>query len=69
MYSTNALIMCGKMEMKKNARESIPKTDMPDLSKTYGNLKKKFQRANAAQEKVNKLYLNRIRMQSIVCSL
>ena len=52
--------MCGKMEMKKNARESIPKTDMPDLSKTYGNLKKKFQRANAAQEKVNKLYLNRI---------
>ena len=40
--------------MKKNAKESIPKTDMPDLSRTYGNFKKKkFQRANAAQEKVN----------------
>ena len=27
---------------KTNAKESIPKTNMPDLLKTYGNWKKGF---------------------------
>ena len=36
---------------KKNAKEQIPTTNMPDLLKTYGNWKKKnFQRANVTQE-------------------
>ena len=40
-----------KMEMKKNAKESITKTDMPDLSRTYGNLKKKNSREQMQHKK------------------
>ena len=44
--------MCRKMEIKKNTKESIPKTNMPDLSKTYGN-QKKNSREQMQHKKIN----------------
>ena len=43
---------------EKNPGEQIPKTSMPDLLKTYGNWRKKLQRANAKPRK--QVYLDRI---------
>ena len=35
------LWLCVEKWKKKNAKEQIPTTNMPDLLKTYGNWKKK----------------------------
>ena len=43
---------------EKNPGEQIPKTSMPGLLKTYGNWRKKLQRANAKPRK--QVYLGRI---------
>ena len=44
---------------KRNAKEQIPSTNMPDLLKTYGNWKKKnYREQNVKPRKLT--YLNRI---------
>ena len=54
MHATNALIMCmQKNGRKRNAKEQIPSTNMPDPLKTYGNWKKKLQRAKCKTKKTN----------------
>ena len=59
MHVTNALIMCmQKNGKKRNAKEQIPSTNMPDLLKTYGNWKKKnYREQNAKPRRL--IYLDR----------
>ena len=66
MHSTNALVMCIKMEIKRMPRSKFLKLTCQDFWKPM-KIENRFQRANATPRKL--VYLNRIQMQSIVCSL